>query len=202
MSATSPKADPEAGPTDPGTSKPSREPSLANKATGQDSRRRIIDELIATGVPAGAAAGSGRRGRPLLASLYIIIPLLAIVTLMGLRESPNPAQGTPAGSAAERQTTSRGEFAISAQNISFDTNKLRLQAGAETVINFENRDASSIRHNVAIYEDEDANDPIFQGKIIPGGSDIDYEFTAPASGEYFFRCDVHPSMNGTVVVES
>lgn len=202
MSATSPKADPEAGPTNPGTGKPSREPSLADQATRQDSRRRIIDELIATGVPAVAAAGAGRPGRRWLASFYIIIPLLAIVTLMGLRESPNRAQGTPDGSAAERQTTSRGELAISAQSISFETNKLRLQAGAETVIHFENRDSPSIPHNVAIYEDEDANDPIFQGKIIPGGSDIDYEFTAPASGEYFFRCDVHPSMNGTVVVES
>ncbi len=78
---------------------------------------------------------------------------------------------------------------------------MSLQASVKTVIQFENGDSSSTLHNIAIYEDEGANDPIFQGEIIPGGTDIDYEFTAPGRGQYFFRCDVHPSMNGTVVVE-
>ena len=31
--------------------------------------------------------------------------------------------------------------------------------------------------------------------------DIDEEFTAPTSRGYFFRCDVHPSMNGTVLLD-
>jgi plastocyanin len=59
---------------------------------------------------------------------------------------------------------------------------------------FENRDGPSVQHNVAIYKNSDAQDPIFQGGIIPGGNDADYEFTAPPGGEYYFRCDVHPGM--------
>ena len=84
----------------------------------------------------------------------------------------------------------------------FDTDTLTLKTGAQTVIHFENRGGPSVQHNVAIYENSDAQGPIFQGDIIPGDTDADYEFTAPPSGEYFFRCDIHPSMNGTVVVES
>jgi plastocyanin len=74
-------------------------------------------------------------------------------------------------------------------------------ARAETVVHFENRDVSSVRHNIAVYENEKATEAIFQGEIISGGTSVDYEFKAPAQGEYFFQCDVHPGMNGTVLVE-
>ena len=94
----------------------------------------------------------------------------------------------------------RSELRISAQNISFDTDTLTLNADARIIIQFENRETSNILHNIAIYQEADIDDPIFQGKIIPGGTQIDYEFTAPRSGDYYFQCDVHPSMNGTVVV--
>ena len=76
----------------------------------------------------------------------------------------------------------------------------RSRRAAKTDVHFENRDVSSVRHNIAIYENEKATETIFQGEIISGGTSIDYEFEAPAQGEYFFRCDVHPGMNGTVLV--
>ena len=58
--------------------------------------------------------------------------------------------------------------------------------------------SGSVRHNVAAHTDESATKLFFQGEIIPGGTSIDYEFGAPDRGDYFFRCDVHPGMNGAV----
>jgi plastocyanin len=90
---------------------------------------------------------------------------------------------------------------ISAKNMSFDTNKLTVQAGAKVTLVFANNDAG-IPHNVAFYTDSTAAKIIFQGQTINGVSTVSYQFTAPsAPGTYFFRCDVHPTiMTGDFVV--
>jgi plastocyanin len=66
---------------------------------------------------------------------------------------------------------------------------------------FINKDAS-IPHNFAIYADSTATKKIFSGDIITGPATVTYTFMAPpAPGNYFFRCDVHPTvMFGTFVV--
>lgn len=132
----------------------------------------------------------------------MVIPLVAIASLFALRDLPR-SETTESGSApiADPKGGAGRKLDVRAQDISFDTDELRLEAGAQTVIGFENRDSSSTLHNIAIYEDENSTDPIFRGTIIPGGTDIDYELQAPEGGRYFFQCDVHPSMNGTDVVE-
>ena len=188
--------------TDPGdAANPAGDEPIREHALGEPlpdkGRRRLVDELVATGVPVVAAAG-GRGGRWLV-SLYIVLPLVAVAVLFGLRESPRSETSVSDGGSAV--TAGAGsELRISAQNISFDTDTLTLNADARIIIQFENRETSNILHNIAIYQEADIDDPIFQGKIIPGGTQIDYEFTAPRSGDYYFQCDVHPSMNGTVVI--
>ena len=88
-----------------------------------------------------------------------------------------------------------------ARDTSFDTGEITLTAGAQTTVHFDNQD-EGLPHNFAIYEDESAETPIFQGDIVEGPNTTDYTFTAPDAGTYFFRCDVHPTqMSGTVVVE-
>ncbi len=181
----------------PGT-RESPEPDLRS---ADENRRRIIDALIKTGVPAVAAAEAGRRKGLGLATLYALIPLLAIGLLFSLREQGEPATTAADRPAAGAETRPGAPLEVSAQNIAFNIDELTLSGGTQTII-FENRDASTISHNMAIYEDAEANDPIFQGEIIRGGTNVEYEFTSPRSGEYLFQCDVHPSMNGTVVVKS
>jgi plastocyanin len=88
--------------------------------------------------------------------------------------------------------------AIAAQDIAFDTSELTLPAGGEAAIDFDNRDPG-IPHNVAIYT-EAGGDALFQGQIITGPATITYRFPAPEAGRYYFQCDVHPQMNGTVAV--
>ena len=87
---------------------------------------------------------------------------------------------------------------IVAQGIAFDSEELRFPPDAEATLHFVNQDAN-IPHNVAIYESQ-GGAPIFQGEIITGVADTDYTFTTPEPGEYYFQCDVHPNMNGSVAV--
>lgn len=89
---------------------------------------------------------------------------------------------------------------IAAQNLEFSSDTITLPAGEETTLAFENEDASSIQHNVAIYEKEGGKE-LFPGEVIPGGQSITYDVPALDKGEYYFQCDVHPGMNGTVTVE-
>ena len=89
---------------------------------------------------------------------------------------------------------------IEARDTAFDEKELKFHAFDETSLLFQNED-EGILHNVAIYE-HDAQGPIvFQGDVINGPGEITYKFTAPALGEYYFQCDIHPNMNGKVVVE-
>jgi plastocyanin len=88
---------------------------------------------------------------------------------------------------------------LAASNAAFDTKELDFKAGEETVLPFNNED--SLAHNFSIYEDDSATKDLFKGAEVPGGSSTDYDIPSLDKGEYFFRCDLHPSMNGAVVVE-
>jgi plastocyanin len=59
-----------------------------------------------------------------------------------------------------------------------------------------------VAHNFSIYEDDSASKELFVGSEVAGGASTDYEIPALDKGEYFFRCDLHPSsMIGTVTIE-
>lgn len=92
-----------------------------------------------------------------------------------------------------------GALDVSAKNLAFNTKELKLPAEKDVTIRFKNEDTAP--HNVAIYKSADAKEPLLEGKIIPGGSAIDYKFKTPAAGQYYFQCDVHPSMSGVVKIE-
>ncbi len=86
------------------------------------------------------------------------------------------------------------------RNSLFDTDMLEAPANSAVVVSFDNQDGGLL-HNFALYEDDDYSEVIFQGDIFAGPESMDYSFTAPAAGTYFFRCDVHPdTMTGTFTV--
>jgi plastocyanin len=89
-----------------------------------------------------------------------------------------------------------------AQSMSFDKNTITVPAGAKVTVNFNNKD-SGIAHNFAAYTDSSATKSIFVGQVISGPKTTTYTFTAPGTpGNYFFRCDIHPSiMTGTLIVQ-
>ncbi len=100
---------------------------------------------------------------------------------------------------SEAAAAEGGGTAVSAANVAFSTDTLELKADTKETIPFKNEDTAE--HNIAIYEDDSAAKELFKGDIIPGGQEITYEVPALPKGEYYFQCDVHPAMNGTVTVK-
>jgi hypothetical protein len=59
-----------------------------------------------------------------------------------------------------------------------------------------------VPHNVSIYTDSSASQPLFTGKLVTGPTTVDYQVPALKPGTCFFRCDVHPTqVFGTFVVK-
>ena len=54
---------------------------------------------------------------------------------------------------------------------------------------------------MAIYTDSSASTKISVGEIFAGPGQKTQSVPALAAGSYFFRCDVHPDMQGTIVAE-
>ena len=42
---------------------------------------------------------------------------------------------------------------------------------------------------------------VFKGEIVSSATKVTYDVPALAAGTYFFRCDVHPDMKGTITAE-
>jgi plastocyanin len=170
-----------------------------------EQRRKLIDELVATGVPAVTAAQTGRERSPWISILFLVVPLLAVLLIVSNSENLG-GESAASGGGASASNGGGGappEGTIVAEQTAFNTDTINLKADEPASITFENKDPFD--HNIAIYEnqaDADAQEnAIFQGDHI-SATTTTYEFDAPPKGEYLFQCDLHPTtMNGTVVVE-
>ncbi len=139
---------------------------------------------------------SARRSSSELAivAAYPLVIGVVIASLgLGHGDSAGEAEHAEAAPAAAEGT------AVSAANVAFSTDTIELQAKTEETIPFTNDD--SAEHNISIYEDDSAQKDLFKGEIIPGGQQTTYTVPALPKGEYYFQCDVHPGMNGTVTVQ-
>jgi plastocyanin len=87
---------------------------------------------------------------------------------------------------------------ISANNLKFSTATLSAPAGKSFQIQFTNQEAAP--HNVAIYKDQSASQKVFGQDPSGGPKTVVYQVGPLAAGSYFFRCDVHPDMKGTLTV--
>jgi plastocyanin len=107
--------------------------------------------------------------------------------------------GGPGGPGASGATgPGGGGVTVVAQNIAFDTSTIQLDP-APTTITFDNRDAG-VQHNLAIYSNSSLDQELFEGELVTGPDTAQYEIPPLEPGEYYFQCNVHPTMNGTVVV--
>jgi plastocyanin len=104
--------------------------------------------------------------------------------------SPLPSPTAPTGPVV---------LALTAHGIAFDKTQLSFPANSQVAIDFDNQDPST-QHNWALYSDAEFTQALFHGEVITGPSQKRYEFTSPAAGTYYFKCDIHPAMKGTATV--
>ena len=145
-----------------------------------------------------------RRVRPYLEKARLtLVVALALVVLGACSSGPEATTTTPTTTPPPGSPTGQPVTVnLIAQDLSFDMKTIVVPPGARVTINFNNKD-SGVLHNFALYTDSSAKTSIFVGSFVTGPATTVYTFTAPTKvGNYFFRCDVHPTqMTGTFVVE-
>ena len=88
---------------------------------------------------------------------------------------------------------------ISASAVTFDLDAMSFPAGKTSTLTFDNQDPG-VPHDVAIYSDANKTNTLFTGETVTGPASIEYRIPALDPGTYYFQCDVHPTMNGSVTV--
>ncbi|TMF40726.1 MAG: hypothetical protein E6I26_02430 [Chloroflexi bacterium] len=118
---------------------------------------------------------------------------LVIVAAVGAACSPTAAAqpSAPTGPASDGPT-------IVAKDMKFQTTTVEVKAGENLNLHFDNQDSAP--HNVAIYTDSNASTPVSVGQVVSSAK-TDQVVPALKPGTYFFRCDVHHDMTGTIVAK-
>jgi plastocyanin len=135
-----------------------------------------------------------------LLKLYMGIAALSIVAIVGpsviTGVITRPAAGAPSGTAAPSGVPGN-ELSISARLIAFDTDRLLAPADQPFTILFDNQEAAP--HNVTIFQGADPNAPVvLREDPFSGPQQVVYDVGPLAAGSYYFHCDVHPNMKGTL----
>jgi plastocyanin len=104
------------------------------------------------------------------------------------------------GKTGSQVTAEANSPSISATDLTFDRAELDVPAGRPFTLVIENRDSAP--HNLAIYRDANATDTFFKGEVFTGPGSRVYAVPQLSQGTWYFRCDVHTEMQGTVVATS
>ena len=123
--------------------------------------------------------------------LLLTLGLVAIATI-SVACSSAAAHPLPTG------PVDAGGPTIVAKDMAFSPSSVVIAANRNVTIHFDNQDSAP--HNVAIYRDASASEKISIGDVV-SGSKSDQVVPALAAGTYFFRCDIHTNMTGTIVVK-
>lgn len=147
-----------------------------------------INLLVAFSVMAAKPDG----GRPLMIVLgaIVAVPLLlgsaAAAGIVPLPEEEEEHGGGEGGTSVE----------LAASGLAFDKKELTIPADTEFVLAFNNEESQP--HNVAILEAQGSPNALFRGAVVTGPKLSEETVDPIPAGEYYFQCDVHPNMSGTV----
>jgi plastocyanin len=147
-------------------------------------------------VVAGVGAGRPVIRASSLAAMIGVIAGIAMLAGGAALIAVSPAAGEGGG---EGGGPGGAVIEVAASGLRFDTSTIELVADQPATIRFDNQDAG-VQHNIAIYEDDSLGKLLFKGDLVTGPDTIEYRVPALPAGTYYFHCDVHPTMNGQVVV--
>jgi plastocyanin len=116
---------------------------------------------------------------------------LVALAAISLACSPAAAQTQPSGPVVDGPT-------VVAKDLKFGTASIELPAGKNVTVHLDNQDSAP--HNLAIYGDSGFSQKVSIGEIVTSRK-ADQVVPALKAGTYFFRCDVHPDMKGTITVK-
>lgn len=134
-----------------------------------------------------------RRGALLTLTMILTVALAACSSGDGDASEPAGDGNTGGGTA----TVSGGAVEITAADLTFSATTIEATAGEAFTITLVNNDSAP--HNISIYTEE-GGDTIVEGAVINPGETVEVQVDALEAGEYFFVCDIHSEMTGTVVV--
>lgn len=159
---------------------------------------RAIALFMAVNILIGAAlVAYGRRVRRRPASFPLLLLAFALMIAAGivsLNLTASPEAGGGEGG-AEGQSVQ-----LAAIDIQFSTAQISVTAGSPVVLDFDNQDAGT-PHNVAVFQGDDPTGAVvFRGELVTGVTATTYSLPALEAGSYYFHCDVHPQMAGTITV--
>jgi plastocyanin len=148
--------------------------------------------------PAGALA----TGAP------VVGPANADVPLSGLAQGsyyffcefhPTTMTGTLTVAGPPPAPGPQGPVVTATDPTAFSPNTIELPAGQPGTITFDNEDPG-ITHNLDVYSDKDYTQSIAKTPDVTGVSSGQVALPALEAGTYYFRCDFHPVMTGTITV--
>jgi plastocyanin len=124
--------------------------------------------------------------------------LFATLALTAVALAAAACSSTSAGEPVPAAPVDGDAVVITAKDLKFGQAEVEVPAGEAFNLTFDNQESAP--HNVAIYTDSSAATNLFRGEIFSSASKTE---TVPAldPGSYFFRCDVHPDMTGTIVAK-
>ena len=135
-----------------------------------------------------------RRG----ALIGLLVSASLVLAACGGGDDTESAAPSADNSAGGTVSVVDGAVDISADGLAFDANVIQATSGEAFTVTFTNNEA--VPHNFSVYTEE-GGDAIAQGDVINEGETDEVEIEALEPGEYYFVCDLHPEMNGTIVVE-
>jgi plastocyanin len=127
----------------------------------------------------------------------LLLPIAGL--LLALAASAcSQANGGPAASAAPASSDPNAPTIV-AKDLKFEQSSYQVPAGKAFTLTLDNRDGAP--HNVVIAKDGGFGDKVFEGEVFSGPAAKPYSVPALAAGSYYFRCAVHPDMQGTLVAK-
>ena len=123
----------------------------------------------------------------------ILVFATALAACSGNSEESQSADGGTGGTA----TVADGAVEITADGLAFDATTIEATAGEDFTITLVNNDSAP--HNISIYTEE-GGESLVTGETAEAGQTVTIDVSALDAGEYYFQCDIHPDMNGSVVV--